>query len=83
TIGWSLVAGAVGAGVAWGAMRGSISSAHKRITEAETRIVGEKNDREKSVAELKADMIRGFGEIKTDLREQTRTVLEAIDRGPR
>ena len=75
-VGWSLVGGAAGAGVAWGALNGKVKEAHARI-------VAEEENRRRAVGELKDDMVRGFSEIKTDLREQTRTVLEAIDRGPR
>ena len=68
---WSAIAGIAGAGVTYGVLTAKVNNAHARIT-------AEKEDRVQAVAELKADVNRGFDEIKTDLREQTRTVLDAL-----
>lgn len=68
---WSAIAGIAGAGVTYGILTSKVNNAHARIT-------AEKSDRERAVSELKADVIRGFEEIKTDLREQTRTVIDAM-----
>lgn len=68
---WSAVAGIAGAAVTYGVLTNKVNSAHARIT-------AEKCDRERAVSELKADVNRGFDEIKVDLREQTRTMIDAL-----
>lgn len=70
---WSAIAGVAGAGMTYGILTSKVNAAHARIT-------AEKADRERAVSELKADVNRGFDEIKVDLREQTRTVLDALTR---
>ena len=68
---WSALAGIAGAGVTYGVLTNKVNAAHARIT-------AEKQDRIQAVAELKADVNRGFDAIRDDLRDQTRTVIEAL-----
>jgi len=73
TLIWSAGVGLLTAGATYGALSNKVTNTNARIT-------AEKEDRERAVSELKADVNRGFGEIKTDLREQTRTVVDAMSR---
>jgi hypothetical protein len=68
---WSAVAGIAGAGVTYGVLTNKVNAAHARITV-------EKCDREKAISDLKADVTHGFDSLREDLREQTRTVIEAL-----
>lgn len=79
-VGWSLLGGVAGAGVAWGALSSKVNNAHKRIGETNARVESEKLDREKAVTELKGDMNRGFDSIERQLTAQTATVIKALER---
>lgn len=71
--GWSMLAGIAGAGVTYGVTTAKVNSAHAKIA-------AEKADRIAAIADLKGDVNRGFDRMEEQLRDQTRTVMEALSR---
>lgn len=67
------MAGVAGAGTTWGALRSQV-----RANAA--AIAAEKKDREKAVADLKADVNMGFERMERSLERQTDTLTAALDR---
>lgn len=81
---WSAIAGIASAGVTYGVLTSKVNAAHARISaekmDRTAAILAEKLDREAAVMALKTDMNRGFDGIEKRLEEQTRTVIDAMER---
>lgn len=69
----SLVTSALVGGSLYGALRSSLTGAHRRISD-------EEQDRKAAVAELKADMNRGFDRLERTTEQQTTQIIAALRR---
>lgn len=73
TAGISLLTGTATAAGAFAATRVSVRHAHHRITE-------ETDNRKEAVAELKADVTRGFDRMEASMERNTRQLIDALHR---
>lgn len=70
---WPVGTGLLCAAMTYGVLTNRVKTAHDRID-------AEKLDRVAAIADLKADVNRGFERIDTALERQTATVLDALSR---